>query len=171
MNQANARLFVALPLPDHAKNFIHHWRQDQLPDHGATWVIPENFHVTLAFIGPKPRQDIPDIIDYASEQMDLGLLPFQWQINRVSHFRAGVLYLSGWNTPYEMTHLAHSLEFFIPSSARHPNFIPHITLARNCPHHLTGDIELDVTFSDVVLFESSADDDGVRYHAVHRWST
>ncbi|HYZ61044.1 MAG TPA: RNA 2',3'-cyclic phosphodiesterase, partial [Acetobacteraceae bacterium] len=56
------RLFVALPLPATLRTRLS-WMAGGLP--GAKWVPPENYHVTLRFIGELPG--------YRAEEVDHAL--------------------------------------------------------------------------------------------------
>jgi RNA 2',3'-cyclic 3'-phosphodiesterase len=49
------RLFLALPLPDEARERLASWQAAELAGaSGARVVPPENLHVTLAFLGGRP---------------------------------------------------------------------------------------------------------------------
>lgn len=53
-----ARLFVALPIPDDVRAVLRSFCAG-LP--GAKWVRPENYHITLAFIGEVQGRAIHDV--------------------------------------------------------------------------------------------------------------
>ena len=58
------RLFVALPLPPGPRERLVAWQSRALADaRDARIVPPENLHVTLAFLGARPRSDVPAILD------------------------------------------------------------------------------------------------------------
>jgi RNA 2',3'-cyclic 3'-phosphodiesterase len=54
------RLFCGFPLPDDALDGIVRWQRAHLA--GRT-VPPDNLHVTLAFLGSRPRAELPPVID------------------------------------------------------------------------------------------------------------
>ena len=55
------RLFLGLRLPDHALDTIEEWQRAHLR---AMRVVPrEHLHVTLAFLGHRPAQELPGILD------------------------------------------------------------------------------------------------------------
>jgi 2'-5' RNA ligase len=55
----NLRLFCALRLPDDAVVRVVEWQRDEL--HGGRIVLPENLHVTLAFLGSRPAGELAAI--------------------------------------------------------------------------------------------------------------
>ena len=54
------RLFCALRLPDETVDALVEW-QTLLPDGPFRPVAPDNLHVTLAFLGHRPRGDVESI--------------------------------------------------------------------------------------------------------------
>jgi len=56
-----ARLFVALDLPDELREGIVVWGGAELADPALRPVAPESLHVTLAFLGHRPEEEIEEI--------------------------------------------------------------------------------------------------------------
>jgi 2'-5' RNA ligase len=55
------RLFCALLLPEHALDALVAWQREQLPAGGR--LVPRgNLHVTLAFLGHRPADEVPAIL-------------------------------------------------------------------------------------------------------------
>jgi RNA 2',3'-cyclic 3'-phosphodiesterase len=54
------RLFCALALPDEVVEEVVEW-QAGLPHEGVRVVPPDNLHLTLAFLGHRPRRDVDPI--------------------------------------------------------------------------------------------------------------
>jgi 2'-5' RNA ligase len=54
------RLFCALRLPADAVEQVVSWQLAHL--HGGRIVPPENLHLTLAFLGHRPRADVPAVV-------------------------------------------------------------------------------------------------------------
>ena len=55
------RLFLALRLPADTVDAVASWQEHQL---GGGRIVPrENLHVTLAFLGSRPRPELPAILD------------------------------------------------------------------------------------------------------------
>ena len=58
------RLFVALPLPPEPRERLVAWQGRALGAAGDARIVPpENLHVTLAFLGSRPRSDVAAILD------------------------------------------------------------------------------------------------------------
>ena len=62
-----ARLFVALDLPDEIRTGIAAWGDEALSDPGLRHVPVESLHVTLAFLGHRPEQEIEPIAEAVRE--------------------------------------------------------------------------------------------------------
>lgn len=62
-----ARLFVALDLPDEIRTGIAAWGDEALSDPGLRPVPVESLHVTLAFLGHRPEQEIEPIAEAVRE--------------------------------------------------------------------------------------------------------
>jgi len=56
-----ARLFVALDLPDELREGIAEWGRQALVDPALRPVAPESLHITLAFLGNRPEEEIEEI--------------------------------------------------------------------------------------------------------------
>jgi 2'-5' RNA ligase len=54
------RLFCALRLPDETLVRLGRWQADEL---AGRIVPPEHLHVTLAFLGSRPRADVPGVVE------------------------------------------------------------------------------------------------------------
>jgi 2'-5' RNA ligase len=61
-NADTVRMFVAIPLPDPVKGFLADI-QTELKSAGliAAWPAPDNFHLTLKFLGPIPQNKLRSI--------------------------------------------------------------------------------------------------------------
>jgi RNA 2',3'-cyclic 3'-phosphodiesterase len=69
------RLFVALVLPEAARDRLVEWQQRELGKvEGIRIVPPGNLHATIAFLGPRPAGDVPGIVA-AVHQMTLAAAP------------------------------------------------------------------------------------------------
>jgi 2'-5' RNA ligase len=61
LKSPRARLFVALDLPDEVREGIVAWGGDALADPALRPVAPESLHITLAFLGYRPEEEIERI--------------------------------------------------------------------------------------------------------------
>ena len=64
-----ARLFVALDLPDELREGIAAWGRGALADPALRPVTPESLHVTLAFLGHRPREEVEAIAAVVRERV------------------------------------------------------------------------------------------------------
>ena len=58
------RLFLALRLPDDVVSNLTAWQARELGDTDRVRLVPpDNLHVTLAFLGARPAEELPAILD------------------------------------------------------------------------------------------------------------
>jgi 2'-5' RNA ligase len=124
------RLFVALDLPSSLRTRLS-WMAGGLP--GARWVPPENYHVTLRFIGELPG--------WRAEEVDHALAGlrapgFELQLSGVGTFAKGgkvnALWVGAERNP-ALDHLQAKVETALQRAGLEPErrrFNPHVTLAR-----------------------------------------
>jgi 2'-5' RNA ligase len=62
-----ARLFVALDLPEKTREGLVVWGREALADPALRPVPPESLHITLAFLGSRPEQEIEAIAATVSD--------------------------------------------------------------------------------------------------------
>jgi len=63
-----ARLFVALDLPDDLREGIVAWGREALADPALRPVAPESLHITLAFLGHRPVEEIEAVAEVVRER-------------------------------------------------------------------------------------------------------
>ncbi len=124
------RLFVALDLPWALKQRLR-MLAGGVP--GARWVPPENYHLTLRFIGETPK--------HRAEEIDEALLalrarPFTLCLSGIGTFDKGGRAVSLWagveRNP-ALDHLQNKIETALQRVGVEPErrrFAPHVTLAR-----------------------------------------
>ena len=124
------RLFVALDLPRSLRERLS-WMAGGLP--GARWVAPENYHVTLRFIGELPG--------WRAEEVDTALAAlrapgFTLQLAGIgTHSKGGkvnALWVGVERTP-QLDHLQTKIETALQRAGlerERRRFTPHVTLAR-----------------------------------------
>jgi RNA 2',3'-cyclic 3'-phosphodiesterase len=133
------RLFVALEIPDHAKDVVEEafapWREE-FPK--ARWVPRENMHVTLKFLG----RTWPRLTDWVAEQIEeavVGLEPFETRLTGVGSFpsaKRGRAIWAGFEDDGErLTGLAGAIDATLEEEfepEKRP-FHAHLTVARSDP--------------------------------------
>lgn len=61
LKSPRARLFVALDLPEETRAGLVGWAREALADPALRPVAPESLHITLAFLGYRPEEEIEEI--------------------------------------------------------------------------------------------------------------
>jgi 2'-5' RNA ligase len=124
------RLFVGLGLPEILSERLTGLR-GQIPD--ARWVLPENHHITLRFIGEVDEETAADF-DVALARIEAP--PFEVTLYGVGHFESRGLVRALWagveRTP-ALDYLQARVETTCQRAGLSPEgrkFHPHVTLAR-----------------------------------------
>lgn len=148
------RLFAALPLPEHVRTRL---QMLQSGIQGARWVKPENFHLTLRFIGGV-EHGLADDIDTALAGVTIP--QFSLSLSNVGFFgkteKARILWAGVDNQPM-LTRLQAKVEQSLQRVGLPPEthrFTPHVTLARlkNArPAHVTSFVEDNAAFKTSVF--------------------
>jgi RNA 2',3'-cyclic 3'-phosphodiesterase len=132
------RLFIALPLPEQLKQHLQELQEQLkalLPQPEIRWTTPEQWHLTLIFLGTTPSEKL-SIIQQAMQRAVKRLEPFTLSTTSLGTFpslqRPSVLWigLSGDSNKLQQLHdgLSQGLGGLLESEER--NFKAHITLAR-----------------------------------------
>lgn len=127
------RLFVALDLPAELRDGIVAWGREALADPALRPVAPESLHVTLAFLGHRPKGEVERIAALVGECA----APAPWvelrePEQRPSRGRARVYALPVLSPGAEMlqegvSRRLHEAGFYEPEKR---SFWPHVTVAR-----------------------------------------
>lgn len=179
------RLFVAVDMPEEVKGAleeaIHPWRKRL----GAgRWVVRDNWHVTLKFLGQTWPRLLP-MVEAACREVAAAAAPFQVELSGLGVFpgpgRARVLWAGLDDRDGPLTGLAAGLdaglaEEFPPEKRA---FTPHLTVARfNPPIQMREHAEaLAATAIDapefvvdrLVLYRSHLSPRGARYEALEEF--
>lgn len=130
------RLFIAALIPDTVRDALQQAReqlQRAVPDRALRWIAPENYHITLLFLGEQDESRVP-VIAQAMESARAGIEPFEIAL-------AGLGVFPNWNRPSvlwagvsegvkPLNQIANALQrTLLPNTPSKP-FHPHITLAR-----------------------------------------
>lgn len=130
------RLFVGINLPKKQRAQIHRaakvLRAEELP---VRWIDPDNFHVTLKFLGEVHREQV-DAVDEALEKVAAATRAFSTDISGFGAFptvrRPNVIWLGVGATP-ELRCLKQDIEWALGDvgfEAETRSFHPHVTLGR-----------------------------------------
>ncbi len=167
LNGRMTRLFVAVwPPEDVAEELRTLPRKDQ---RGVRFVPPENWHVTLRFLGEADPDDVIAALDGvvlpgATARIGPGV--------DVMSERSLVLPVEGLDDLAEVVR-EHTADIGQPAR-RH--FRGHLTLARinppaDLPRALGAFVQTEFPVHGVVLVRSRLDPDGARYDTLHTWAT
>jgi 2'-5' RNA ligase len=125
------RLFVALDMPWAVREQLAALSGSGIP--GARWVPPENFHLTLRFIGDIPAHVARDVDDAL---LNLRARGFSLTLTGMGTFAKGGVSSALWvgveKTP-SLDHLRAKIETALQRCGLEPErrkFQPHVTLAR-----------------------------------------
>lgn len=169
------RLFVALSLPDQVR-----WQLRLLCGGLPTtkWVPPENFHITLRFLGELDGREM-DYVDAALA--GIRAPSFSLQLAEVGHFASGGRVNAIWAGVAKepaLTHLRDKVESAVVRAglpAEGKNYKPHVTLARPKdppPHKLQQYLAMHNLFrsepfevTQFTLFSSHLGGETPVYHA------
>jgi RNA 2',3'-cyclic 3'-phosphodiesterase len=170
------RLFLGLPIPPElAQVLTRLTRAIELPK--GRWIAPENFHLTLVFLGEVAEPMLPPIEHELSE---LNFAPFQLNLTSLNTFpRKGVLFAEtepGRSLLHLQATLAASMARcgFAPERPEDHSYHPHITLARfrgqlrlsQAQRSLPPSLKRNFTASVVNLYHSNLTLTGPHYEVL-----
>ena len=164
------RLFFALEPPDQVRHQVHVLQQ-RIGAEGRA-VKPEQFHVTLAFLGMQPGDVIPALCTIAST---LTFEPCTVVLDRLGSFRrTGVLWLGAKTIPAPLRDFQQSLIEGIESAGidrDRKEWKLHLTLYRRLrkPPSIMDIVPLVWSLDGFSLIESVSVKSGVEYHRQGHW--
>ena len=166
------RLFFAL-WPDDGVRARLAEQARLLPIHTGRRVPPENFHITLVFLGNVEERDIPELAKAVDE---LNIPRFPLQIDHCGWWkRAKVAWLAPGYAPEPLLELVKQINRLsrlagLPVDER--DYSPHLTIARKLTRPLKPctfePIHWDVR--EFCLVESVTHEQGARYRVVRSWA-
>jgi len=168
MSTPPLRLFFALPCPLELAEAIAHWRDDL--HLGGRPVAKENLHLTLAFLGSQPRGRVDELKSLAARLQEHA---FTLHLNRLDHWKNGLLHLAPSQSPTALLVLAQHLRNALLEAGFNLEsrpFHPHLTLARHCPvRHIEASPSFDWSATEFALFASENFAHGTHYRSLERW--
>ncbi len=131
------RLFIAVPLSDEIRNNLKNIVKTLKPlSDGVKWVKPENFHLTLKFLGETQADKVEGIISALEDSVE-GLKPFIVSVQGISAFpglkRPRVIKCCIARGNKELINIFENIEKNLEPleiKKEERKFIPHITLSR-----------------------------------------
>jgi len=166
------RLFFALEPPDAVRDQVHAIQRSFDGDGRA--VKPEQFHVTLAFLGMQSSELIPELCGIAST---LSFEPCNVTLDRLGSFRrAGVLWLGASTIPDALQDFQQSLIESIESGGidrDRKEWKFHLTLYRRLrnPPRIMETVPVVWPLNGFSLIESVSVNNGVEYHRQGHWKS
>jgi RNA 2',3'-cyclic 3'-phosphodiesterase len=126
-------MFVALDLPEMVREDIAAWSETELTDPALRRVPAESLHITLAFLGNRPLDDVERITEAMEEAADRPvLLELGGPVGRPSRGRPRLLALPVLHGPVPglQERLSEILSFERLYRPEKRPFWPHVTVAR-----------------------------------------
>jgi RNA 2',3'-cyclic 3'-phosphodiesterase len=123
------RLFCGLRLPEHVVERIAGWQERELS--GGRAVPSGNLHVTLAFLGRRPRSDVGAV--FSAVERATSLAPYRFQVDRYRETRSvGMLTLrdQGGKARAFAEQLHELLELLGVYEREKRPWLPHLTVLR-----------------------------------------
>lgn len=167
---AEKRLFIGLSFQEKLATEFEPWvkkikKTADRKEVGLKWTLPENYHVTLVFLGSTNEDAIPEI-QAKMKAVASRHSPFSLKVRGLSGFpavhQARVLYL-GVQRSQAILDLQSDLEIqFKDPTSFEPDYTPHLTIARlrnpkNCHDLLSPFEKVDLgkqQVTEIVLFNS-----------------
>ena len=132
---AAARLFFALTPDEATRDAIHGASRNLAQGSGGRAIPPEQFHITLAFLGsvqPDLEDRVATLAAATGEAVPSG--PFSFELDQLGYWpNSKVIWYGCSHTPEALRELALDLRRRLLNAALPPapgKFVPHVTLAR-----------------------------------------
>ncbi|MEO8647709.1 MAG: RNA 2',3'-cyclic phosphodiesterase [Acidobacteriota bacterium] len=182
-----SRLFVAVALPTDQRRKLEEYTsrlRERSPKCRAAWVRPENFHLTLRFLGDTPMDQVTKIGQVLDEAVS-NVHVFNLSIARTGTFNSGRSNVVLWIGFAGDLEILNSVKAGVDLGLAKFNikqervrFNPHLTIARirdadNCgaliQAHKNAEIkQFDFDVRELLLIKGDLDPNGARYSVVHR---
>lgn len=172
---AAARLFFALTPDEATRDAIYRASRNLALNSGGRAIPPEQFHITLAFLGsvqPEQEERVAALATGTGEEVQSG--PFDFTLDEIGFWpNSKVIWYGCTHTPEALRELALDLRRRLSNAALPPaprKFVPHVTLARwvrkagpfPAPERISWEVR------EFVLMRSETLSSGVRYTALAR---
>jgi len=162
----SARLFFSLWPTSEVRQQIVAAGEQAIDAAGGKPIPPENYHITLAFVGDVPRDTIPELIFAARS---IRFPAFELQLDRTGYWpRSQIAWLKPSVTPSPLAKLVAELWVALSTLGITPDehsFAPHVSLVRRVPGGLGRLLDQTVVWPvrDFVLVQSATQPSGSVY--------
>ena len=172
---AAARLFFALTPDEATRDAIYRASRNLALNSGGRAIPPDQFHITLAFLGsvqPEQEKRVAALASGTAGEVPNG--PFDFALDQVGHWpNSKVIWYGCSHTPAALRDLALDLRRRLSNVALPPapgKFVPHVTLARwvrkagpfPAPERIPWEVR------EITLIRSETLASGVRYTPLAR---
>lgn len=180
------RVFAAIPVSPTEKLLqVYYFLKKSLQDDQIKWVPPENFHMTLKFVGESSEEQIgivQELLHKISGQFD----PFGFMLNQLgifgSSYQPRVIW-AGVNGNQQLQRFCdHALDEFDRAGweRTRQNLVPHLTMARikiirdkkrfsSIISQLNDQLKEAVDVNEILLYESILHARGPEYQIIERF--
>ncbi len=124
------RLFIALDISDEVRARVAEAVIRERASVDAKWARPEGLHLTLVFFGPTPLEKIGELVA-TSTSVAARHRPLRLEIAGAGTFDTRVLWLGVGGELQPLQALAADLGRALGVVSDHPEYRPHLTLARS----------------------------------------
>lgn len=167
------RLFFALDVQQKDKSTIYQWYQKQQIESkiaNAKTVAPNNYHITLAFLGSTNKIQQQALIETAKQLSANVSKEFTTTLS-LTHLglfkQPKVLYLGIHQAPFWLTNLANKLSLAASEQGLYQEkrpYCPHLTIARKVDKSLqVGQLPIEISIKSFSLYLSESTSTGVQY--------
>lgn len=166
------RLFFALWPDEEVRQSLALINHTLASQHSAKPMRPENFHITLAFLGNVPENSLECLVPMADAIL---FKRFDLKLDHLDIFpRAQIIWAGLENEPLELINLAEELHKGVLSCGIQLDtrpFKPHLTLMRKVKRlDVQPIIPVNWSVHDFCLVSSVSKPDAVEYKVLYRWS-
>ncbi len=166
------RVFFAIELPPQLKTQLMTYQQS-INTFSAAAIAPENFHITVSFLGKLSSRKIETLMD---ELPAITQPSFKLEITNPIYFaKSKILALAIEEGQKQLTTVKEKLESQLKSithiDLEKRRYVPHVSLYKEVEpfQEQLPNINLEMTVDALSLFESVSSLKGVSYHLIEQW--
>jgi RNA 2',3'-cyclic 3'-phosphodiesterase len=174
--EPHRRLFFALWPQDAFQVTLADATRSAVVGWGGRAVPPENFHITLAFLGSVPQRRLAEVVAIAGQVADeIDRPPLQLAFDGIEYWKkAQVVCATASATPPAAIELADALKSQLTAAGFAPDLKPfraHVTLARKVPRGSHEGTMRTVLwrFTEFALVDSRTGPEGALYSVLNSW--